>query len=128
MVKGELAQQNLQVRQQFDLVRNVKTSHVHLRGSNLAPKALLVVYWNEEEQQAYLNTVALPDIPADKSLQLWADVDGEMINMGVISVEGDELVPIPYIPKAESLNLTLEPLGGSDHPNVEQIVANGKMI
>ncbi len=123
-----LASQKAQINQQFAVVKNVNTNHVHLRGSELSPKALIVVYWNEIDQNAYLNVVDLPEIPADKSLQLWADVEGEMINMGVLETGKDELIKVPYIPNAESLNITLEPKGGSKTPNVAQLYANGKML
>lgn len=124
----QLINQKTQINQQFAVLKDVNTSHIHLRGSSLSPKALIVVYWNEIDKNAYLNVVDLPEIPADKSLQLWADVEGEMVNMGVLETGKDELLKVPYIPNAESLNITLEPKGGSDKPNVAQLYANGKML
>ena len=124
----QLANQKNQLNQQFSVLKNVHTNHIHLRGSSLSPKALIVVYWDEIDKNAYLNVVDLPKIPADKSLQLWADVKGEMINMGVLETGKDELIKVPYIPNAESLNITLEPKGGSKTPNVSQLYANGKML
>jgi len=124
----QLVSQKAQINQQFTVLKDVNTSHVHLRGSSLSPKALIVVYWNEVDKNAYLNVVDLPEIPADKSLQLWADVAGEMINMGVLETNKKELLKVPYIPNAESLNITLEPKGGSKTPNVSQLYANGKML
>lgn len=126
--KTQLVNQTTQINQQFAVLKDVNTSHIHLRGSTLSPKALIVVYWNEIDKNAYLNVVDLPEIPADKSLQLWADVEGEMINMGVLETGKDELLKVPYIPNAESLNITLEPKGGSEKPNVAQLYANGKML
>jgi len=123
-----LANQKNQLSQQFSVVKNVNASHVHLRGSTLSPKALIVVYWNEVDQNAYLNVVDLPEIPADKSLQLWADVEGEMVNMGVLETGKDELIKVPYISNVESLNITLEPKGGSKTPDVSQLYANGRML
>lgn len=124
----KLVSQKAQINQQFAVLKDINTSHVHLRGSSLSPKALIVVYWNEADQNAYLNVVDLPEIPADKSLQLWADVAGEMVNMGVLETNKDALLKVPYIPNAESLNITLEPKGGSKTPNVSQLYANGKML
>ena len=40
----------------------------------------------------------------------------------------ESLIKVPYIPNAESLNITLEPKGGSKTPNVSQLYANGKML
>lgn len=124
----QLVSQKEQINQQFALLKDVNTSHVHLKGSSLSPKALIVVYWNEIDKNAYLNVVDLPEIPTDKSLQLWADVEGEMINMGVLETGNDELIKVPYMQNVESLNITLEPKGGSKTPNVAQLFANGKML
>ncbi len=124
----QLINQKEQINQQFTVLKDVNTNHVHLHGSNLSPKALIVVYWNKIDEHAYLNVVDLPEIPADKSLQLWADVAGEMINMGVLETGKDELIKVPYMPNVESLNITLEPKGGSKTPNVAQLYANGKML
>lgn len=124
----KLVSHKRQIDQQFAVLKDINTNHIHLRGSSLSPKALIVVYWNEVDKNAYLNVVDLPEIPKDKSLQLWADVEGEMINMGVLEIDKSELIKVPYIPKAASLNITLEPKGGSKTPNVSQLYANGKML
>ena len=124
----QLINQKAQLNQQFAVLKDINTKPVHLRGSKLSPKALIVVYWNEADKNAYLNVVDLPKIPVDKSLQLWADVEGEMIDMGILEVQKNELIKVPYIPNAESLNITLEPKGGSKTPNVAQLYANGKML
>ena len=125
---AQLVNQKTQLNQQFSFVKDVNTAHVHLKGASLSPKALIVVYWNEATKDAYLNVVDLPKIPADKSLQLWADVEGKMINMGILETGKAELMKVPYMPNVESLNITLEPKGGSEQPNVEQLYANGKLL
>lgn len=125
---AQLVSQKERMNKQFAILKDVNTNHVQLKGSILSPKALIVVYWNEAAKNAYLNVVDLPEIPADKSLQLWADVEGEMINMGVLKTGKDELIKVPYISNAASLNITLEPKGGSKTPNVAQLYANGKML
>ncbi|MEM1119237.1 MAG: anti-sigma factor [Bacteroidota bacterium] len=125
----KLVNKSTQINQQFSTLTDINTDHVHLRGSELSPQALIVVYWNEIDKNAYLNVVELPDIPDDKSLQLWADVEGEMVDMGVLETTAENgLIQVPYIPNAESLNITLEPKGGSKTPNVKQLYANGEML
>lgn len=125
----QLLSQKSQINQQFSLLKDVNTTHVHLRNAEIFPKALIIVYWNEAEKNAYLNVVDLPAIPKNKSLQLWADVGGEMINMGVLDDLNTDLLPaIPFVPNAAAFNITMEEKGGSDHPNVEQIFANGRLL
>lgn len=60
---------------------------------------------------------------AEHDYQMWADVEGEMINMGLIDNKKD-LLAMNYIENAESLNITIEPLGGSEHPDVSRSISN----
>lgn len=86
----------------------------------------VVVYWNPAQQLAFLDTSTLPKSPdAAKQFQIWADVEGEMINLGLLKQEtSNTLQPIAFLENAESLNITLEPLGGSPHPHVEDLLAS----
>jgi len=45
-----------------------------------------------------------------------------MIDMGVIPKNSD-MVAMTYIADAESLNITIEPAGGSDHPTVSKLIS-----
>ena len=81
-----------------------------------------MAYVNHKNQLVLVNPKGLPALPSDQTYQMWSDVDGEMINMGTFPTD-TELVSLKYIENAESLNITIEPAGGSDHPNVEQLVS-----
>jgi anti-sigma-K factor RskA len=106
----------------------IQNSHrVVLKGTRLAPDAVALVYWNNHEKGAYLNALNLPIAPEDKEYQLWADVDGEMINIGTFDETKKELQLVNYIPHAESLNITLEPKGNNKIPTVSQLYVNGKV-
>jgi hypothetical protein len=43
--------------------------------------------------------------------------------MGVIS-KNKTVMSMAYIDHAESLNITIEPAGGNDHPTVSRLVTN----
>jgi len=64
----------------------------------------------------------IPLILHGNTYQMWSDVDGEMIDMGLLQTN-EELITLKYIDKAESLNITIEPAGGNDHPTVEKLIA-----
>ena len=93
-----------------------------LTGNNRLPEAKVVAYMNHKARSVVVNTVSLPNLRDTQSYQLWADVDGEMIDMGVLET-GQELIPVRYIEKAESLNITIEPFGGSEHPTVANLIS-----
>lgn len=103
------------------------TKTVILQGTALSPGAEAIVFWNPVEGKACLDIVQLPEVPADKQYQIWADVEGEMINMGLIENHAG-IQTVNFIAKAESFNITLEPKGGSEHPTVSQLQANGNVL
>lgn len=87
------------------------------------PNYSAIAYVNVEKQAVLLNVAGLTQLPANKNYQLWADVEGEMINMGLVK-SGENVLTMKYIENSESINLTIEPAGGSDHPTVENLIAN----
>ncbi len=84
----------------------------------------LVAYRNSVAKASLLKINGLPDLQKGKCYQLWADVDGKMLSLGVVPNEAGALVEIPFLENSESLNLTVEPEGGSEHPTVSDLVAN----
>jgi anti-sigma-K factor RskA len=118
----------LQQQQQiFAILNHEATVPVRLHTTGLQANAEAVAYLNGLEKVAYINTGLLPELPSGKTYQLWADVEGEMINMGVLEQQSKGLKAVSYVDHAESLNITIEPEGGSDEPTVEQLIANGEV-
>lgn len=107
-------------------IQHPATQKVIIKGVDRAPDLAVVVFWNPEEKIAFLDTSTLPTSPeANKQFQIWADVEGEMINLGLLKqAPQDTLLPIAFLEEAESLNITLEPQGGSPHPHVEDLFAS----
>ena len=93
-----------------------------LYGNQKLPDAKLVAYVDHNRKIVIVNSQGLPALPVTKTYQMWSDVDGEMINMGTLA-PNQELIPLKYIEKAESLNITIEPVGGNDHPTVEDLIS-----
>ena len=56
---------------------------------------------------------------------MWAEVNGELVNLGVIKQFGDKerLMALPYGEDAVGY-ITIEPQGGNQSPTVQNIVAN----
>lgn len=107
----------------FEIVNSPDTKQYILTGNDLAPTAKVVSYVNHKSKSVIINTKELPKLDAEHDYQMWADVDGVMIDMGVINKEAD-LLAMNYIDNAESLNITIEPAGGNDHPTVSRLVTN----
>ncbi len=120
---------NEQIRQKYSVLKDITTQQVKLKGSQHAPQALVVVYWNPEHNKGYLNIVDLPQCPSGHEYQLWADVNGKHKDMGVLktNAEGTVLHSIPYIKGSRGFVITLEKEGGSPHPTVEKMYATGSL-
>ncbi|MEL6865473.1 MAG: anti-sigma factor [Bacteroidota bacterium] len=127
----QLADKNQSVNKQFVLLKDQGTQHVHLRGSNIAPGALAVVYWNEDHQNAYLNLINMPPPPHGHQYQVWADVNGKHKNMGLLDdlspSESDTLHGLNFIKDSRGFVITLEKTGGSPHPTVEKMFVHGEL-
>lgn len=96
---------------------------LYLVGNQISPNSRAVAYINHNDKTVVVNSKGLSELDTDHTYQMWADVDGEMINMGLLPTDQD-YIPLRYIDKAESLNITIEPSGGSEHPTVEQLISN----
>ena len=107
---------------QNSFLKDPNTTHVYLRGEN---NTLAIAYWNENKDKAYLKLENLPEPPAGKTYQMWADIDNKMVDMGVINFGDKKMITIPHMANAASLNITLEKEGGSDHPDVSQLKVSG---
>ena len=107
----------------FATISHPDTEQYILKGNSLMPKGKVVSYVNHNTKSVVINAERLPELDAKHDYQMWADVEGEMINMGVIS-KNSKLLAMSYIDYAESLNITIEPAGGNDHPTVERLVTN----
>lgn len=93
---------------------------------NTERNANLMVYFNPVAEQSMIKINELPALSTNETYQLWADVEGEMIDMGVFAL-GNAFIPMKYISDPESFNITIEPAGGSEHPTVSRLVASQKV-
>ncbi len=103
-------------------INNANVIPLILYGNHKAPNGRAIAYVNHESKLVFVNPKGLPALPSDKTYQMWSDVDGEMIDMGILSTDTD-YIPLKYIENAESLNITIEPAGGNDHPTVEELIS-----
>jgi len=107
----------------YDVINNPGTEKYVLKGNANAPDAIAVSYVNHNDRSVALDAKGLPALSEKHDYQMWADVDGVMIDMGIIP-KNSEMIAMQYIDNAESLNITIEPAGGNDHPTVARLVTN----
>lgn len=113
------------VRNQFIVLNNPQTKKYEVNGNKKAQDLKAVAYINPVKKLSYINLRNLPHLPANQCYQMWAEVNGKMVNLGVLKnlEDKDKLWPIPYAEKAVGY-ITIEPEGGNNTPTVQNIVAN----
>ena len=83
-----------------------------------------IFYYNRDLKKVFCNSSKLKKPGGNNQYQVWADVDGEMVNMGLIEMENSKLQVLEFHEDSESINVTIEPEGGSVHPTVEKIIGS----
>ena len=126
----EQVQQQLTIsRKEVALIRDANTQRVELKGMEKSPSSRVTVYWRRQSKDVYVNIETLPAAPVHKEYQLWAIVDGKTVDAGMIrgaNIEG-ELYHMKNIEEAEAFALTLEPVGGSKIPTLDEMYVMGKI-
>ncbi len=126
-LEADMRSQLEDVRNQFIVLNNPSTRKYMVNGNKKARELKAVAYINPVKKLSYINVRNLPNLPEDKCYQMWAEVNGQMVNLGVIKEiqDKDKLLALPYAENAISY-ITIEPKGGNDTPTVQNIVANIK--
>jgi hypothetical protein len=91
-----------------------------LKPSSTPDDSGITVFWDDNQNKAYLYNQSMPKAPVGKTYQIWADVDKVMIPLGIFGE--DPISEIKCLKRATSLNVTIEPAGGSEHPTVENLI------
>lgn len=105
-------------------LKDPQTQPVVLTQTAETTEAAALVYWNKVSRKAMLNPFNLPKLPDDQQYQIWVDVDGKMISIGLISQDLFKYQDLVFLENAASLNVTIEPKGGSKEPTVSRLVAS----
>jgi len=122
-LQEEMREQLEDVRNQFIVLQNPETKKFKVTGNKKAQELKAVAYVNPVKKLSYLNVSKLPNLPKNQCYQMWAEVNGEMLNLGILKEADQKLLALPYSDNAIGY-ITIEPEGGNDSPTVENIVAN----
>ncbi len=125
LMKNDMKQQLEDLRKQYIVLNNPQTKKYNVKGNSKAKELKAVAYVNPVKKLSYINVAKLPNLPEDQCYQMWAEVNGEMVNLGVIreATNDQKLLALPYAENAIGY-ITIEPMGGNETPTVENIVAN----
>ena len=111
------------------VLKDLDTTPVLLKGTELSPNSSATVYWNGDKESALLDVASLPTPAKDHQYQLWAIVDGEPVDMGVFDQieDGSKLTDVPFIKNPQAFAVTLEPSGGVESPTMDRMYVLGEI-
>lgn len=100
---------------------------VPLAGQAIQPKAAARVFMDPATHEVFIDVLSLPKPPPGKQYQLWAQVDGKMVDAGMLDMadNGDQLQHMKVMPNATAFGVTLENEGGSPAPTLSALYLFG---
>lgn len=111
------------VMDQFMELNDPNTYKYIMQGNNRAKNLKTVAYINPKEKTSMIDVVSLPKLPEEQCYQIWAELQGKMVSLGILTEADRQLKIIPYTENALALNITIEPKGGNTRASLDNMVA-----
>lgn len=106
---------------QLALITKPGTLKIPLNPASESFQGTAIVFWDSSNKDVYLDPAYLPTINEDQQYQLWALLDGKPIDLGTV-LKGDiGFQKMKNTEEADAFAITLEPIGGSEAPTLEQL-------
>lgn len=121
-----LQQQQLAYEQMLRLFQDENVDAITLQPVPGKPPASAKVFWNQQSNEVFVINVSLPQAPAGKQYQLWAIVNGQPVNAGLLADGSNQPQKMAAFEKADAFAITLENRGGSPVPTLDQMFVMGK--
>lgn len=112
-----------EVMQQFVKLNDPETYKYIIQGNSRARNLKTVAYINPKKKTSMIDVVSLPELPEEQCYQIWAELQGKMVSLGILTEADRQLRAIPYTEDALALNITVEPKGGNTIASLENSVA-----
>lgn len=92
------------------LQQNPNVKMTSMKGQQISPASFATVYWDTASQDVYLMINNMPQPPSDQQYQLWAFLDGQPIDMGLIEITEKplQLYRLKKAQAAQAFAITLE--------------------
>jgi anti-sigma-K factor RskA len=108
---------------QFKQLNDPETYKYIMEGNSRAKNLKTVAYINPKDKTSMIDVVSLPQLPKEQCYQIWAELQGKMVSLGILNETDRQLRSIPYTEDALGLNITIEPKGGNTVASLENSVA-----
>lgn len=126
-LENQVQQSTAQVNEMQDDMEKLKHPMKTAALKSEDDRAYAIVYWDtvSASRDVYLMINNLPQSPTDKQYQLWALLNGQPIDLGMIEVKQKRLLyRMKNVQNAQAFAITLEPKGGSEKPTTQPIAVS----
>lgn len=90
------------------------------------PEAVADVFWKPATGEVFVMDVSLPPAPAGQQYQLWAIVNGQPVDAGMLGDAKMQAQKMKTFGAADAFAITLEKRGGSPTPTMSALYVMGK--
>jgi len=106
----------------MSVMRDQNASMITLHATDSTKNYMAHVFWNHKTHNAFIDVLSLPMPAADKQYQLWALEGGKPVDAGVFNMNNNSgMQQMKTIMHADAWAVTLEPMGGSAVPTMNQM-------
>lgn len=111
-------------------LRNKDITVITLGGQQVAPETYAKVYWNEKQQKVFIDAQGLPEPPSGFTYQVWSLKLNPLAptSIGLLDDFASNQTAVFELDNpntSEAFGITLEPEGGSESPNLDQLYTLG---
>jgi len=111
------------------VTQNKDFRHIPLAGTDNAPDAASLVYWNPETEEVFFTIQNLKTLAKEQQYQLWAIIDGAPVDAGVFSPGDKPFLKLKSIKgKPAAFAVTIEPTGGLSSPTLATMQVIGNVL
>ena len=113
----------------YTILNNPAITPVAMYGAGTHAICRCTMFWDKKTGKMYIMIHHLIKSTAARDYQLWAEVDGKPVSVGIINDEiRGRFIELPNVPAgAIAFTVTLEKAGGSTQPTVEETYLSGKI-
>ncbi|QCX00428.1 anti-sigma factor [Aggregatimonas sangjinii] len=114
----------------LNTIRDKNITVVPLGGQAVSPTSYAKAYWNKEEQKVFIDAKGLPEPPEGMVYQVWSLKLSPLTptSLGLLDnfeADDNKVFALFNTNESEAFGITLEPAGGSESPNLEQLYTLG---
>jgi anti-sigma-K factor RskA len=113
------------MQQDMAMITSPDVQKVLLKGLERSPSSMAMIFWNKQSKEVFIQLRSLPQPDQGKQYQLWAIVNGQPVDAGMIAATDSSLQRMKDFETAQAFAITLEKEGGNPSPTLSEMYVMG---